>query len=329
MATGTPPRPASEQDPGRAGGVGGRGAPPAVLLEDLTTVRGDTIVLHRLRLEIPAGRVTVLMGPSGAGKTTLIHHLVGLLEPESGRIEIGGTQVVGCTPADLRRVRSGLGVLLGGNTVYDGSTFASLNVYDNVAYPLRRLRDADEEMVRPRVTRWLRALDLLDVADRLPSDLAAHTRRRVGLAVALVSDPPLVLLDDLEPAFDSVHEDRILATIRAAQVRTGATMLITTHDIRVARELGDRLAVLCNARIVATGDPAVLLDGVDDGVEFDRRFRIMDQLGPPDLDAALEAARERRSQTVELDPMGLIYALFVLAALLLMFFVGPPNPPGS
>ncbi|MBW0113736.1 ABC transporter ATP-binding protein [Pseudonocardia abyssalis] len=308
--------PAAGSEPGEAR-AGARGAPPAIRIDGVTTVRGDTVVLHRLGLEVPAGRVTVLMGPSGAGKTTLIRHLVGLIPPDAGSIEIGGHQVVGCAAADLRDLRRGIGALLGGSTVYEGSTFGSLTVYDNVAFPLRQIPGADEELVRPRVTWWLRTLGLQDVADRLPSELAAHMRRRVGLAAALVTDPPLVLLDDLEPAFDSLHEEQIIATIRATQRRTGATMLITTHDLRVARELGDGLAVLCNARIVATGDPAVLLDGVHDGAEFDRRFRILDQLGPPDLDAALRAARERRMRTVDVDPAFVICFLLLIAVVYL------------
>lgn len=302
-------------------------SPPSIRFEDVTTTYDEEVVLHQLRAELPAGQITVLMGASGAGKTTLVRQLVGLLRPDSGRIVIGDRSIWEIEDHELRELRDRMGVLLGGSMLFESSVFGSMSVFDNVAYPLR-LRGDQEDAVRARAMWWLDTLSLADVAEAMPEELPAHARRRIAIGRALVADPPLVVIDDIDLGLDSTTAARTVRAIRETQARTGATMLVITHDIELARALDGRLAVLANGRIVANGRTAELLDGVDDAAEFDRRFRVLDGLGPPRLEFP---PPKRREWTVTFDPQLLMFAAVALAVVLLAIFIlqsvdGPLGP---
>ena len=287
---------------------------PEISFSDVTTTLGDDSVLHRLRLDIPSGEVTVLMGASGSGKTTLVRHLVGLLRPDSGVIRVGDRSVWDQSPKALRELRAGMGVLLGGSLLFDSSVFGSLTVFENVAYPLR-LRGDDENAINRTTGRWLRSLWLEDEAARLPEELPAHTRRRMALARALVADPPLIVLDDIDLGLGGGPvATRVVSVVTAAQERTGATMVITTHNIELARAVGKRLAILANGRIVASGPTEVLLDGVRDATDFDTRFRVRDSLGPPTVGAP-EA--ENRRWTISFDPQVVATAIVCIVIVMI------------
>lgn len=294
-----------------------------VRLVEVSTTYDDTPVLGRLSLDMPPGRVTVLMGPSGCGKTTVVRHVVGLLRPDHGEVRFDGRDLRDLLPAELTALRRTFGVLLGGSTIFDSSLFQSQTVWENVAYPLRQLTLREAEIAE-RSWAQLERFDLIDVAACRPNELAARTRRRVALAAALVGDPRLVVLDDPDTGTDRVHADRIAAEILEAHRRTGATFLVTTHSVRTARLLGQHLAILVNGRIVAQGDPAELLDGVDDGEEFDRRFRIMDHLGPPEPHRV--AAGSRAERTFVYDPLVLAFFLVIAGLLAIMLLAGDPAP---
>jgi ABC-type transporter Mla maintaining outer membrane lipid asymmetry ATPase subunit MlaF len=297
---------------------------PAVRLTGLTTVLDDTPVLHRCSLDVEPGSMTVLMGPSGAGKSTVVRHLAGLLAPDRGTVEIGGTDVYGVAPDRLRSLRRRMSVMLGGPSLFDSSLFASLSAYDNVVYGLSEhgvhaSRQADAAMFR------LHEMGLDDRAEDRPSTLPAHARKRLALARALVVEAPLLVLDEVEAGLDAAHRDRVLAAVRHQHARLGCTTIVTTHDVRLARELGGTLAVLANGRIVARGDAAELLRGVEDGTDFDRRFRVDDFLGPP----RLSDLGEEEPRTVSIDERMLftgLAALILIAVLAALLTLGPPLP---
>jgi phospholipid/cholesterol/gamma-HCH transport system ATP-binding protein len=306
------------------------GGPFAVECENVTTIIGQEVVLHRLRWQVRAGATTVLMGPSGCGKTTLVRHLVGLARPGSGRVCVLGQPV--WELAEARRLELGrsLAVMLGGSTLFDSSTRQSDSVLDNVTYPLRA-RGMDPVTARSRA--WdgqLRQLDLTPVADQLPGEVAARTRRRVALAAALTADAPLFVLDDIDTAIDGEHRDAVLSAVRAARARSDATMMITTHDLDLARALADDIAVLCHGRIVASGPARQILDGVTSAADFDHRFNVMDFIGPPDQDAARAAAGggARRAFSVDLALVAYVLVL-VLAAVLLAMLLGQAGSRGN
>lgn len=303
-------------------------AAPAVTLHAVTTLLDDTPVLHNLDLTVEAGEVAVLMGPSGAGKTTLVRHLAGLVEPDAGTVLIGGDDVFAADEERLRAIRRGMSVMLGGTSLYESSLFASLTALDNVSYGLDA-RGVPAEMHRDLAMARLDKLGLADLAGRLPAEMPAHARRRLALARALVVEAPLLVLDEIEVGLDSVHRARVLRALHEQHLRTGCTMLVTTHDIVLAREIGESLAVLCNGRIVARGSATELLRGVETGEDFDHRFRISDFLGPPRLADALAAAgRTARPRTFSIDEHVLwvgLAALVLVAMLAAFLTLGPPT----
>lgn len=298
--------------------------PPTVEFVGVTTVLGKEIVLDDVTLTLPPGRTTVVMGPSGVGKSTLIRHVVGLLEPDEGTIALDGRSVWGLSADELAEVRRGMGVLLGGATVFDGSLFGSLTVRENVAFTLRAL-GTPEARIPAHTRAVLEEFDLAGAGGLRPASLSAGTRRRLALAKALVGDPSLVVLDDPAPAMDLTNRRQILRSIRAAQERRGATMLVITHDVEVARELGHRLAVLRGGRIVAEGDPEELLDGLDndsDSSAFDERFGFSGHVAAVDAGSAAALAAKARIEYWLYDRGPLLVMVFVTLVLIAVWYLG-------
>lgn len=300
---------------------------PAVELAGVTTVRGDTPVLLDLRLRVPAGEVTVLMGPSGSGKTTLVRHVVGLLRPDAGTVRVGGTDVWAADEAELRRVRHGLGVMLGGATLYDTSLFGSLTAADNIRAGLAE-RGIEPETRDRRCARLLRDLDLLPWAATLPDAMPARARRRLALARALAAEAPLLVLDDVEAGLGA--GGAVAAAVHRYRENTGATVLVTTHDLGLARDLGGRLAMLWHGRIVGEGPTAAVLQGIDDATTLEARFGAGDVQGAPTLDQARRAIDAGRAapRRIEVDArivFVVLAALIAVAALGALYLSGPPG----
>ncbi|NYD38801.1 ATP-binding cassette domain-containing protein [Actinomycetospora corticicola] len=246
---------------------------PAIQVDGISkSFEGDR-VLEDISLDVAPGRTLVVMGPSGVGKTTLTRILLGLetADDGSGDVTIGGHVVGDLDPARLREFRQGFGVLLGGTSVYEGSVFASMSAWANVRYPLEA-RGYDAATVEARGWNRMVEFDLVDVAHHLPDALSSGTRRRLALAKSFVDDPHLLVLDDPGAAMDRTNRTTLVESIRRARAHTDATMVLTCHDIEMARALGDDLVVILAGRIVETGPVAELLDGVVDAETWDRRF---------------------------------------------------------
>lgn len=310
--------------------------PPEVVLDDITTILAESAVLHRLRLVIPAGQLTVLMGPSGAGKTTLIKHIVGLLEPSGGTVLIDGVDIWDLKKEGMRDVRKGIGAMLGGHNLYDTSIFSSHSALDNLIVSLAG-QGVPEGQRRDRAEARLRELKLDDVADRKPDALPAHARKRLALARALVTDSPLTVLDEIDVGLDHAHSEAMIEGLRRLRERTACTLLVTTHNLDLAREIADNLAILVNGRIVAFGPPEEVLEGVETTDDFDRKFEFSDYQGPPKLvDAEADAERRPRKPAakehkVSFDPQLVIIAVvaivLVTAVILGLQMFGPGSLP--
>jgi phospholipid/cholesterol/gamma-HCH transport system ATP-binding protein len=201
-------------------------------------------VLRGVDLQVAAGTITALVGASGSGKSTLIKHVLGLLQPHEGSAMIGGVDVWSSSEAQLLEVRRNLSALHGGSTVYEGSVFASVTVRENLQ-------------------EWLERFEIAEVADLLPHEVSAGQRRRAALAATLAVDAQLYILDDPDGALDQLHRDVIVNALLSTHERTGATMLIATHDLRLAEAVSDQIAVLANGRIVYNGAPGPALAGID------------------------------------------------------------------
>ena len=211
---------------------------------------GRRQVLDGVDLDIPAGETVVVMGPSGTGKSVLLKHIVGLMQPDEGSIEVDGEDIVSMKERDLDRIRKRFGMLFQGAALFD-----SLTVGENVGLALREHTSLGGSEIRRRVAERLEWVGLEGVEDQKPASLSGGMRKRVGLARAIAMDPQFILYDEPTTGLDPIMADVIDQLIRAMQKRMGVTSVVVTHDIPSAYKIGDRIAMLHQGRIVFEGSP--------------------------------------------------------------------------
>jgi phospholipid/cholesterol/gamma-HCH transport system ATP-binding protein len=228
---------------------------PAIELVGVTKDFGDARVLDDVDLEVPEGEITVLLGPSGAGKTVTIKHVLGLFEPTRGIVRVEGRSLAALAEEELYELRRGMGVVLQGTLPFTCGLFYSLNVFENVAFVLRERTRMPEPEIRTVVLEHLGMVGLRDRAGAMPDQLSAGMTKRVALARALIAGSRIVIIDDFDSGIDGVRLALLCELLRDAQRDTGATYLVATHDMTAARRLADRVAVINRGSIVATGRP--------------------------------------------------------------------------
>jgi phospholipid/cholesterol/gamma-HCH transport system ATP-binding protein len=255
--------------------------PSAVIeLDAVVKEFGSQRVLDEVDLAVPAGAITALLGPSGAGKTVTIKHILGLLKPDDGVVKVQGQDLAAISEGELYKIRRGMSVVLQGALPFTCGLFYSLSVYENVAYGLRERKNWSEERI-DRVTRdALRMVGLHDHAERMPEDLSGGEAKRTALARALALESGIFIVDDLDAGLDDVRLALLCEIIREAQEDTDATVLVTTHDMKVAADLADYVAVIHEGRIVASGDTATVLGSEE---PFVRQFVSGASSGPLQL----------------------------------------------
>ncbi len=234
---------------------------PAAAIELRGVVKhlGGERVLDGVDLVVPKGEVTVLIGPSGAGKSVTIRHILGLIDPSAGFIWVDGRSVTAATEEELNEIRRSIGVVLQGVLPFSCGLFYSLDVYENVAFPLRERTRWPEERIDRTTMEALATVGLADWARYMPNELSSGMSKRVAIARALALEPRIVIVDDFDSGIDGVRLALLCEVLRETQQRTGATYLLTTHDMAAARRLADRLAVIHRGRIVASGPATEVL----------------------------------------------------------------------
>jgi phospholipid/cholesterol/gamma-HCH transport system ATP-binding protein len=209
---------------------------------------GQKQVLDGVDLDIQAGESIVVMGRSGTGKSVLLKHIVGLMQPDEGSIEIEGEEIVGRPEKDVNEVRKRMGMLFQSSALFD-----SLTVGENVGLALREhLRLPDVE-IKKRVNERLEWVGLSGVEEMKPASLSGGMRKRVGLARAIAMDPMYILYDEPTTGLDPIMADVIDQLIRSLQKRLGVTSIIVTHDMMSAFKIADRIAMLHDGKVVYTG----------------------------------------------------------------------------
>ena len=206
-------------------------------------------VLNGLNVAIPDDTVTVVLGPSGTGKSVLIKHLIGLMFPDSGDVQVLGSSVPKLTMPQLLTLRRRIGVLF-----QDGALFGSMSVFDNVAFPLRQHTGMPESQIAEIASQRLTDVGLADAMDVFPSQLSGGMRKRAGFARALVTDPDVVIFDEPDSGLDPVRTALLCELIKEMHETTGGTYIVVTHDIASARRIGEYIALLWRGRIVEAGD---------------------------------------------------------------------------
>jgi len=213
-----------------------------------------TEVLKGLNLNIPEGKITVVIGGSGSGKTVFLRHLIGLLTPDMGRVLVDRVNIHALPRQELAEFRKRFGMLFQNAALFD-----SLDVFDNVAFPLvehRKMRDIDA--IRAIVEKKLELVGLSGITHKLPSELSGGMRKRVGLARAIALDPEIILYDEPTTGLDPISTVAIDNLILSMQQRLGVTSVVISHDVDSAFRIADQIAMIADGRIIAAGTPEEL-----------------------------------------------------------------------
>jgi phospholipid/cholesterol/gamma-HCH transport system ATP-binding protein len=209
---------------------------------------GGVPVLDGIDLDIPDNTITVVLGPSGTGKSVLIKHLIGLMFPDSGDVIVLGQSVPHLPLPQLLELRRRIGVLF-----QDGALFGSMPLYDNVAFPLRQHTDISEGEIARIVHERLSDVGLGEFEDLYPSELSGGMRKRAGFARALAMEPDVVIFDEPDSGLDPVRTALLCELIKEMHGTYGGTYIVVTHDIASARRIGEYIAILWKGHIVQSG----------------------------------------------------------------------------
>jgi len=243
-----------------------------VRVEGLTKSFGRQVIWDDVSLTLPAGEISVMLGPTGTGKSVFLKTLVGLLKPDRGHIWVDGTDLARAGDRQLYDLRRLFGVLF-----QDGALFGSMNLFDNIAFPLREHTRKSESEIRRIVMEKIEMVGLLGAEHKLPGEISGGMRKRAGLARALVLDPEIILFDEPDSGIDPVRTAYINQIIVDLNAEIEATFLIVTHDINIARTVPDNIGLLFRRQLVMFGPREMLLSSEEPAV---RQFINARTVGP-------------------------------------------------
>jgi len=215
--------------------------------------RGSRLIFDGVDLDIRRGKVTAIMGPSGTGKTTLLKLIGGQLRPDQGSIEVDGQNVHKLRRSALFELRKRMGMLF-----QSGALLTDINVFDNVAFPVREHTKLPEELVRDLVLMKLQAVGLRGARDLMPSELSGGMARRVALARAIVLDPMMIMYDEPFTGQDPISKGVLVELIHKLNDALGLTSVVVSHDVSETAAIADYIYVLSGGKVVGQGTPEEL-----------------------------------------------------------------------
>jgi len=246
--------------------------PDAIEFIDVHKAFGRNHVLRGLNMGLPENKISMILGPSGTGKSVCIKHIVGLLYPDQGDVIVHGRSIPSLPDAELFELRKKFGVLF-----QDGALFGSLSLYDNVAFPLRQHTEKGEDEIAEIVNRRLKEVGLGGEGQKMPNELSGGMRKRAGFARSLVLEPDIVLFDEPDSGLDPVRTALLCELIKEVHAENGGCYVVITHDIMSARRVAEHISVLWKGRIVESG-PAEDLFASEN--PFVRQFLSGEAAGP-------------------------------------------------
>ncbi|NUT41503.1 MAG: ABC transporter ATP-binding protein [Thermoactinospora sp.] len=268
-----------------------------VVVEGLTKSFGRQVIWEDVTLTLPAGGISVLLGPSGTGKSVFLKTLVGLLRPDRGHIWIDGHDLANCGENKLYELRRLFGVLF-----QDGALFGSMNIYDNIAFPLREHTKKNESQIRQIVMEKIELVGLMGAESKLPGEISGGMRKRAGLARALVLDPEIILFDEPDSGLDPVRTAYLNQLIVDLNAEIEATFLIVTHDINTARTVPDDIGLLFRRELVMFGPREMMLSS---GEPVVRQFLNARRHGPIGMSEEKDVSELEAEAQQGHDPGGL------------------------
>jgi phospholipid/cholesterol/gamma-HCH transport system ATP-binding protein len=235
-----------------------------VRIRGLTTVLSGKTVFDGLDLDIPRGKVTAIMGPSGTGKTTLLKHITGQMRGDAGQLWVDGFNVPRLSREQLFTLRERIGYLF-----QNSALLTDFDVFENVAFPLRQHTNLPEVLIRNIVLTKLQAVGLRGAASLMPTELSGGMARRIALARAIVFDPMLILYDEPFVGLDPIALHQVLKLIRTLNETLGITSVVVAHELEAIKQVADHVFLIANGKVVAQGNPKTI---ADDGSPWTRQF---------------------------------------------------------
>jgi len=233
-----------------------------VTIRNLHFKHRDHVIFSGVDLDIPRGKITAIMGPSGTGKTTLLKIIGGQLDPEAGEVIVDGENIHQLSRSQLYKARRKMGMLF-----QSGALFTNINVFDNVAFPLREHTNLTEKMIRDLVLMKLEAVGLRGARALMPSELSGGMARRVALARTLALDPQMIMYDEPFTGQDPITMGVLVKLIKMLNDALHMTSIIVSHDVPETASIADYIYLMADGEVVASGSPAELEKSQSDRVK--------------------------------------------------------------
>jgi phospholipid/cholesterol/gamma-HCH transport system ATP-binding protein len=254
---------------------------PVISIQGVTKRFGSHTVLQDVTFDVPRGKTSAVLGPSGTGKSVLLKVIIGLLQPEAGQVYIDGDPMIGVREKEVLRIRRKFGVLF-----QDGALFGSMNLFDNIAFPLVEHTSKTDKEIQTIVLAKAELVGLVAHLHKLPGEVSGGMRKRAGLARALVLDPQILFFDEPDSGLDPVRVAYLDELVNTVHDETGATFFIITHNIDSVKRVAHYLGLLFRSRLVAFGSKEQMTNS---GVPVIEQFLAGSPEGPISMDEMADA----------------------------------------